>query len=346
MQIPIENIYYLLCYAWNKLEAKEQAKIAVDDSTEMIELFTRMLIKGTKRLLKRGIERNYIPETIDYQGVKGKLELSPTIKSGLHLYQRTICTVDKFSENIVINRILFTTLLRLLHTRGLDKSFIAEIKVLLSKLSGIEPVTLSNRIFNDVRLHRNNHHYGVLLHVCKMLYDNSLPTEKSGEWIFMDFTRDERQMNRLFEAFLLNFYRTELKTCEVKSEQISWQFHASDKGHLTFLPRMLTDISIQTPDVKIIIDAKYYRETLASYYEKEKIKSENLYQLFSYLMNQQSEDPDSLKTKGILLYPTTQKELDLSFMFEQHPIQIRTVNLNTHWKNIEYRLKRIVLAEK
>ena len=31
MKIPIENIYYLLCYAWNKLEEKERVNVSIDD---------------------------------------------------------------------------------------------------------------------------------------------------------------------------------------------------------------------------------------------------------------------------------------------------------------------------
>lgn len=344
MQIPIENIYYLLCYAWDKLNEKEQVKVAVDNRTDLLSLFARVLINGTKMLLKRGIDRYYLQETTELAGVKGKLELSATLKAGLHLKQRTICTVDEFSVNILSNRILFTTLLRLIKTNDIDHSLVNDLKSIVWMLPGVEPIPLSPAIFGQVRMHRNNSFYGFLLHVCRIIYDNTIPTEKPGVWKFIDFTRDERQMSRLFESFLLNFYRKSFPTWSIRSEQLLWQFDATDRDHLEFLPRMLTDISLNTPQGKIIIDAKYYSQALTVHFNNEKVKSVNLYQLFSYLMNQRSKDPTTLSTKGILIYPTTNQELDLSFMYESHAIQVKTVNLNTHWSIIEKRLKEIVEA--
>lgn len=45
----------------------------------------------------------------------------------------------------------------------------------------------------------------------------------------------------------------------------------------------------------------------------------------------------------LLQYENRQRELDLSFNYGNHPIQIKTVNLNKHWLKIEERLKEIVV---
>ena len=55
MQIPIENIYYLLCYAWNKLDEKERVSVSIDDKTELLDLFAKILINATKMLLKEAL---------------------------------------------------------------------------------------------------------------------------------------------------------------------------------------------------------------------------------------------------------------------------------------------------
>ena len=342
MQIPIENIYYLICYAWDKLEEKDQVKVAVDDRTRLVDLFTKILIRGTNILLKRGIEKNYVSNTMELAGVKGKLEMSATLKSGLHLKQRTICTIDEFSDNILSNQILITTLYRLVRTRELDSAMKREIKPLFWKLSGIRTIELNKRIFSQVRLHRNNRLYAFLIKVCQIIYENTLPSEKPGEWHFIDFWRDEHKMNRLFEAFLFNFFRREFPEWIIRKEYIYWKFKIPEEVHLQFLPRMETDISIINKQGKIIIDAKYYSETLVSNYDRLKIHSSNLYQIFSYLLNQRSTDTDTYSTRGILIYPTITEEADLDYWYENHHIQIRTVNLNMNWRLIEERLKRIV----
>ena len=198
MSIPIENIYYLLCYAWNALDEKERVKVSAEDSTELLELFTKVLINGTKILLKRGIEKNYVSETVEFAGIKGKLELGETIKSGLFLKQRTVCTIDEFSGNILSNRILLSTFYQLIKTVNLDQGLKRQLKPLIWMFSGIERIEINQRLFKLVKLHRNNRFYDFLMKVCRLIFENTLPTEKPGEYYFVDFLRDETKMNKLF----------------------------------------------------------------------------------------------------------------------------------------------------
>ena len=58
--IPIENIYYLLCYAWDKLDEKDKVSVTIDSETNLLDLLAKVLISGSKRLLKKGIAQNYI----------------------------------------------------------------------------------------------------------------------------------------------------------------------------------------------------------------------------------------------------------------------------------------------
>jgi 5-methylcytosine-specific restriction enzyme subunit McrC len=343
MQIPIENIYYLLCYAWNKLDEKDRVKVSVDDVTELIDLFAKVMINSTKVLLKRGIDRNYIDHVEEFVGVKGKMQMSETLKSNLLFKQKTICVYDDLSSNILSNRILITTLYRLIKTKGLDTQLEKEIVSLIRMLDDIQQIEITKSLFMHLKFNRNNRFYGFIMNVCQIIYDCTLPSEVQGVLLFSDFTKDDKKMNQLFEAFVRNFYQIEQKRFKsVKKETIKWQFEQVDKVYDQYLPQMETDITLENATEKIIIDAKYYRETMIINYDKEKIRSANLYQLFSYLLNQENSDPKTQTATGILLYPTIEKEYDLLFQYKQHNIQIRTVNLNSNWKNISARLKEII----
>lgn len=245
-------------------------------------------------------------------------------------------------SNVLTNQILVATLNRLIRTNGLDTNLRSQIKNLLWRFDEVEPIELKNSIFSRVKLHRNNNFYGFILNLCHLIHENSLLSEKTGDWHFTDFLRDERKMNQLFETFLRNFYTIEQREFKVRRENIYWQFSSGDNQNLQFLPLMQTDITLENEDFKIIIDAKFYKETLKTNYGKEKINSANLYQIFSYLINQQEGDEKTCKTAGILLYPTIEQEYDLHFHFQQHPIFIKTVNLNNDWWIIEKRLKQII----
>ena len=54
MEIPIQNIYFLLCYAWDKLDERDVVDVDPVGITELVDLFSRVLISGTNHLLKRG----------------------------------------------------------------------------------------------------------------------------------------------------------------------------------------------------------------------------------------------------------------------------------------------------
>ena len=342
MQIPIENIYYLLCYAWNKLEEKERVNVAIDDKTELLDLFAKVLINATKMLLKRGIDKNYIDHTEELAGVKGKIQISQTLKSNLLFKQRTICSFDDFSANIISNRILVSTIYRLTRTKGLDKQLKNELVSLQRMLSDIDQIEITNSLFKQVRLNRNNRFYGFVMNVCQIIYESTFPSEEHGKYKFSDFTRDDNKMNQLFEAFIRNFYKIEQQKYKtVKKETIKWQFDTDNESY-QYLPQMETDITLENDSEKIIIDAKFYRETMTVNYDKERIKSANLYQLFSYLLNQEDGSSKTKNAKGILLYPTIETDYNLNFKYYDHNIQIKTVNLNSNWKNISSRLKEII----
>ncbi len=213
-------------------------------------------------------------------------------------------------------------------------------------LSDIDQIEITNSLFKQVRLNRNNRFYGFVMNVCQIIYESTFPSEEHGKYKFSDFTRDDNKMNQLFEAFIRNFYKIEQQKYKtVKKETIRWQFDNTDNESYQYLPQMETDITLENDSEKIIIDAKFYRETMTVNYDKERIKSANLYQLFSYLLNQQDDSSKTQNAKGILLYPTIETDYNLNFKYYNHNIQIRTVNLNSNWRNISSRLKEIIKVE-
>lgn len=93
---------------------------------------------------------------------------------------------------------------------------------------------------------------------------------------------------------------------------------------------METDITLENNTLKIIIDAKYYRETMIINYDRKKIKSNNLYQLFNYLLNQEDTTTKTVNAKGILLYPAIKQDYNLQYKYKTHSIKIKAINLNSN----------------
>jgi 5-methylcytosine-specific restriction enzyme subunit McrC len=57
MKIPVLNVYYLLCYAWDTLDEGKLVNIATEPFKSLPDLFARVLTAGTTRLLKRGLDQ-------------------------------------------------------------------------------------------------------------------------------------------------------------------------------------------------------------------------------------------------------------------------------------------------
>ncbi len=106
---------------------------------------------------------------------------------------------------------------------------------------------------------------------------------------------------------------------------------------------MRTDVTLESKTRKIIIDTKFYLSTLQEHHQKETIHSGNLYQMQSYLTNIEEKGGElNRHCEGILLYPTVNKELNLSYQFKNHKFQVKTINLNQDWKGIHERLMGII----
>lgn len=343
MNIPIDNIYYLLSYAWDKLEEKNRVDVSTDGIISQVDLLGKILVNASRILIKRGIESNYVEEVAEIPGIKGKLLVGQSIKSNVIFNYRSFCQYDSYSPNVLINQILISTVVRLIYVDNLDNSIRDELKKILWQFPEIDIIELNPGIFNRIRLNRNNRFYGFILNVCELIVNYCLPSEKKGRYKMEDFTKDDIKMYRLFENFVFNFYRIELSGIyKVRREQIKWSFDVLNPDHLNYIPNMLTDITIESEESKIIIDTKYYQETMSQRYEARKIKSANLYQLFSYIINQRDGSQRNDNTRGILLYPTIDEDYDLDYRYESHELCICTVNLNAPWVDIHKILFQII----
>src|SRR5688572_9530038 len=91
-------------------------------------------------------------------------------------------------------------------------------------------------------------------------------------------------MSTVFEEFVRNFYKVEQQQYEVGREYIEWIHGSAETDDHEYLPRMETDTTLRSEERVIVIETKYYKETLSQNWSA-KLHSANLYQLFAYLKN-------------------------------------------------------------
>lgn len=332
--IPVQNLYYLFCYAWNRFNEGQACEVGTTESPDLTNLFAKVLINGTHHLLRRGLDRGYIVYEEDTACLRGRIVFGDTLKRNLLRQAKAHCAFDELSHDVVHNQVLKTTLAGLAQIEQIDPDLRDELRRLCWVLEGIHTTRISKRTFRQIQLHRNNAFYDFVIRVCELVFDSMLPEGNTGRFRFADILNDELKMGLVFQDFVRNFFRLEQSDFSVKSDRIRWDADADDTQQLELLPSMLTDVTLRSPERTIVIETKYYRKTMQEHHGRTTIRSENLYQLFSYLKNFEAlEGPDE-QAEGILLYPSVGRSLDVRYTIQGHPVRVCTIDLNQHWRKI------------
>src|SRR5579859_5467847 len=349
MEIPVANVYYLLCYAWDKLEESDTIRVEPTQSTKLVDLFARVLISGLDHLLKKGIDRGYVVHDEESRILRGRLRLQPTLKRSLLTRGIVHCEYDDLSYDVLHNQIVKATIARLNRTDGIEEENRAKLTDLLRRLPEISSVDLTKQLFGKVQLHRNNYVYDFLLRVCELVYDNLLPTGKPGTWRFRSFLQDDKQMAALFESFVRNFYKREapsipgINLIKAGREDIFWRWLPISEGSTNVLPKMQTDVCITTEERKTIVECKYTPDPLnpERFEGVQKLISGHLFQLNSYLDNL-ADEPLNNQCHAILLYPLAARRLQHDYQRGGQTISIRVLDLTQEWRGIRDDLLQLI----
>ena len=150
-RIPIENLYYLLAYAWNHYQEGQEIDVASESCPDIHNLLARVLANGIRRLAYRGMDKGYLVVAEEIPVLRGKVLLAESYRRFLHRTCRMMCEFDELSADTLPNRILRTTCDCLLNSGHLTADIRREVRASQRLLYDITPVPLSRRTF-----HRGN----------------------------------------------------------------------------------------------------------------------------------------------------------------------------------------------
>ncbi|HZK08262.1 MAG TPA: hypothetical protein VFC92_08685 [Bacteroidales bacterium] len=347
-RIPIANIFFMLAYAWDIPPTWQKRFVDESDYDSLWELLARMLIESSEGIFKRGLARDYVLKVESICGAKGRLDPGKTYRTLAWDHAKTVCAYDEFEADIPINQGIKATIFRLLRSSGykLEKKTRNNLKKIYQRFGEITLIeTGADRLLHSVNLQRHQLHYFFPVEVCKFILNNTTLNENEGKYEFLDFERDHQRMATLFEKFIFNYYKRHLKNWRVKREVINWNVDEGGIGSI-FLPEMRTDITLESPERKMVIDAKFYQEPMKSRFpgSVKKFASANLYQLNTYIMHLAGNPRHKCNAtaEGMLLYPVLQAIERLDVNFSGHRIRIESIDLNQNWRELGARLEELV----
>ena len=329
--VPITNLYYLVCYAFDAPECALHVTVGEEQATRPLDLIALLLLNEVERLLKRGLTRDYIEERAELAGVRGRVDFTQTTQRLLHRTGCTACVFTSYVPETAANQALATTLERLTREASLAAPLRARARRLRSRIPAAAAFLWRPGAFDGVVVPRQARSYQFALHLCRTLVNDALPHADGGESTFTRFGGDGRWLGGVFERFALRFWQREAPFLRTKGQRNrAWRLFTGSVASTVYLPELRTDIELVTSAGRVIVDTKCYRTPLTHRFGTPKLRADHVNQLFAYLCNARA--LGDRVAGGMLLYAQVDAPIHVDLEWDGEPVRVRSVDLGSGWE--------------
>ena len=130
----------MLSYAYQALQFKGYKSIQTESFDNVQDLFAAILAKGVQHQIKQGVAKEYIEMSEALSTLRGKIDISATIKCNLQRNNKLVCCYDELSENNQMNQILKTTANYLIFSDQVKKENKAALKRAMLFFSNVDTI--------------------------------------------------------------------------------------------------------------------------------------------------------------------------------------------------------------
>lgn len=276
----------------------------------ILEVFIKSYVTEVENKLQHGIRHDYILHEDNVSFLKGKLKIAGNIKHNhsdkVHFY----CEFSEYSPNIALNRIIKTTLLKLLKLSN-NYQNIYSINKLLSHLDDVDSATDIQSHFTKINLANRL----LLKYKTVVEWSEIFLMNKS----FTNFKGDNSNiailfpMEKIFEDYIAYLFKKYSEGYRIRTQDKSY-FLVEHRGEKRFglRPDIVLDKDLARPKV---IDTKWKLLDELAERRNYNISQADMYQLYAYgkKYTTLTQEP-----RLVLLYPSNQsftKKLD-EFIYE------------------------------
>ena len=291
------------------------AHLKTSSSFPLLEVFIENYIAEIKKIIRGGLKSQYIDKQENLNFLKGKIVNSLNIKHNHSNKAKFYCTFDEFSDNMVYNQLIKTTLLKL---NRISKSHYNRTSI-LQLLHHFDPVKESTDFISDFRkVSGSNRLY--LNYKQAISWSEVFLMNKS----FTNFSGNSKNMailfpmERIFEDYVGYLMKTYADGHEIKTQDKSYYLVSNHKDKNKF--RLKPDI-VATNEInneQLIFDTKWKLLDESKEKKNYNISQSDMYQLYAYGKKYDLKNGLSTEPKLVLLYPSNpnfQKPLD-DFIYE------------------------------
>jgi 5-methylcytosine-specific restriction enzyme subunit McrC len=330
----------MLAYAYKSLRKIYNKDISIESFDKIDDLFAHILIVGMVDLIAKGLNRDYQPHEEFLSMPRGKLDIKETFKKFGRKPSKIFCRYDLFTENNLLNQILKSTINNLLKQKNdLKSDNRKSLRELLDLFEDVDLVSLSLVRWDSLNFPKNNEHYEFLIFLCELLCKRQLISDEDGERKFAKL-EDKQRIHVIFEKFLRAYIKTHFPSIDQKPRNIEWDVQGDKAG----LPKMTADCILEHDNKTLIIDAKYYHNSMSGKrIENRTLINNHLYQMFAYLKNHQTK---AKALCGVLVYAKTDEVStpNHDVIVCDARLKAKTIDLSVDFKTIAADMDDIVQA--
>ncbi len=298
-------------FADTKARSFQNATLSTKRGFPILEVYINNFINAVEQLVLNGLKKDYAIVEENQVFLKGKLDVSKQITQNIADKTRFAIKYNKYIENIPQNRVVVTTLRKLLNDSHstINKAHISTLLVILNDIPS------SPNIQEDLRIasiaNRQFSEYNLLIKWSSQFLLNRGFTTFSGDCVNQSLLF---QAERLFEDFVAYLFRKYAPTYNVDAQNTRYFLVDRHDGKRMF--QLRPDILVETDKNSqkyecIIIDTKWKAIDASQPDRHYLIDMKDMYQLYAYgqkyRQGQTKEIGFDVIPKLVLVYPYSEK---------------------------------------
>ena len=348
--IPVRNLWLLMLYASNLFREFEKKKVTVEDNPDDIpDLVAEMLCRRVEHRIQRNLSYGYQSREAVLGRVRGRIDLLNTERHRLLDRGKVACRFYELTIDTARNRYVRAALEEL--SRIVHRPELAHRCRWLAASLRRMGVTGERPNRGEVSIDRFGRHDAddqPMVAAAHLAFNLALPTEAVGAKLLSLPDRDITWIRNLYEKGIAGFYDVVLspKGWRIDAgKYYRWQIESQSPGIDKILPSMQTDIILDHSDAgrRIVVDTKFNSIVKRGWYRAETLRSDYIYQIYTYLRSQEgSGDPLAERASGLLLHPSVGDMVNEAVVIQNHKIRFATVDLGATAKEIREQLLHVV----
>lgn len=334
--VLVRNVFYLMSYAFRALDVRDYERIGSEEFRGMDDLLAAILLIGVETQRRRGFEKDY--KTMREEGwrIKGRVDMRQTMRLEMANQPIAAYDFDEYDEDTLLNRILKTSILALIGSADVQDERRRRLHGAIAYMQGVSTIADPSTIrWTELRYHRNNRSYELLMNVCYLVIQQQLMDPQGDDRLVASFD-DKQWFSALFENFVLNYFKRHYPTLKVTGQT---PIRPNDNAP-SFVPSMFTDVVLSNGVNTLVIDAKCYGKIFSMNFDKEIMSADHIRQIYYYAAHTGLSE----NVSAMLVYAgTSERQLSEYWDDGGYRLGCKTLCLNTEFSEIAFRLDTIIV---